>query len=37
MAQRRRSAKQIAEDDFERFTEVILKEDKELLEMLAKV
>jgi len=37
MAQRRRSAKQIAQDDFERITDVVLKEDKELLEMLAKV
>jgi hypothetical protein len=37
MAQRSRSAKQIAEDDFERITDAVLKEDKELLEMLAKV
>ncbi len=37
MAQKSRSTKQLADDDFERITKLILKEDKELLEMLAKV
>jgi hypothetical protein len=37
MAQRSRAAKQIAKEDFERITEIVLREDKELLRMLAKV
>jgi hypothetical protein len=37
MAQKSRATKQIPDDDFDRATEIILKEDKKLLEMLAKV
>ncbi len=37
MAQKLRVAKEIADRDFERMTELLLKEDGELLEMLAKV
>ncbi len=37
MAQKSRVAKQIPDEDFDRVTRIILKEDKKLLEMLAKV
>ncbi len=37
MAQKLRVAKGIADKDFDRATELALREDKELLEMLAKV
>jgi len=37
MAQKSRVAKQIPDEEFDRATRIILKEDKKLLEMLAKV
>ncbi len=37
MAQKLRVAKDINDRDFDRMTELALKEDRELLEMLAKV
>lgn len=37
MAQKLRAAKQISDRNFDRLTELILKEDEELLKMLAKV
>jgi len=37
MAQRLRTAKKMTDRDFDRLTEIILREDRELLEMLAKV
>ena len=37
MAQKLRVARQIKDSDFDRITELVLKEDRELLEMLAKV
>jgi hypothetical protein len=37
MAQKLRVAKRMTDRDFDRLTEIVLKENKELLEMLAKV
>jgi hypothetical protein len=37
MAQKLRVAKEIADRDFDRLTKLLLKEDKDLLERLAKV
>jgi hypothetical protein len=37
MAQKQRISKQITDREFDRLTEVVLRENKELLEMLAKV
>jgi len=37
MAQKSRATKAISDDDFDRATAIILKEDNKLLEMLAKV
>jgi hypothetical protein len=37
MAQKVRTSKKIADRDFDRLTEVVLSENRELLEMLAKV
>jgi hypothetical protein len=37
MAQKRRAAKQIPDGEFDKLTETIIRENKELLERLAKV
>lgn len=37
MAQKMRVSKQMSDKDFDKVTEEILKEDKDLLELLAKV
>ena len=37
MAQRLRVSKEISDKDFDRLTEQLLREDKDLLELLAKV
>ena len=37
MAQKERISKQMTDMDFDKLTEVVLRENKELLEMLAKV
>jgi hypothetical protein len=37
MAQKMRGSKQMSDKDFDRVTERLLKEDKDLLELLAKV
>ena len=37
MAQKSRATKEIPDDDFDRATQIILREDKKLLQMLAKV